>query len=62
VLSFGQLGAMLMPLLYSLLLALTGSYGIGFMVCGIPALLVGLDLLRTQRNASADRSVVRHSV
>jgi MFS family permease len=62
VLSFGQLGAMLMPLLYSLLLALTGSYGIGFMVCGVPALLVGLDLLRTQRNAATDRNVVRHSV
>ena len=28
------------------LLHLTGSYAIGFIVCGIPALLVGFDLLR----------------
>jgi MFS family permease len=49
VLSFGQLGAMLMPLVYSGLLSLTGSYAIGFIVCGIPALLVGFDLLRTPR-------------
>jgi MFS family permease len=46
VLSFGQLGAMLMPLVYSGLLSLTGSYGVGFILCGVPALLVGFDLLR----------------
>ena len=46
ILSFGQLGAMMTPLVYSGLLALTGSYAIGFVVCGIPALLVGFDLLR----------------
>ncbi len=46
VLSFGQLGAMVMPFMYSGLLSLTGSYAIGFIVCGIPALLVGFDLLR----------------
>jgi len=61
VLSFGQLGAMLMPLLYSALLALTGSYGIGFVVCGVPALLVGFDLLRTERGAVAQRPAPRHS-
>ena len=61
VLSFGQLGAMLMPLIYSGLLGLTGSYGVGFMVCGVPALLVGLDLLRSDRSAVADRKVPRHS-
>jgi hypothetical protein len=49
VLSFGQLGAMLMPFLYAGLLGLTGSYAIGFVVCGVPALLVGIDLLRTPR-------------
>ena len=49
VLSFGQLGAMLMPFMYSGLLSLTGSYAIGFIVCGIPALLVGFDLLRAPR-------------
>jgi MFS family permease len=49
VLSFGQLGAMLMPFLYAGLLGLTGSYAIGFFVCGVPALLVGFDLLRRPR-------------
>lgn len=61
VLSFGQLGAMLMPLVYSALLGLTGSYGIGFIVCGVPALLVGFDLLRGDRGAVADRKLPRHS-
>jgi MFS family permease len=46
VLSFGQLGAMLMPLVYAGLLSLTGSYAVGFILCGVPALLVGFDLLR----------------
>lgn len=46
VLSFGQVGALSLPLIYSGLLDVTGSYGIGFVVCGIPALLVGLRLAR----------------
>ena len=46
VLSFGQVGALVLPLMYSGLLDVTGSYGIGFVVCGIPALLVGIQLLR----------------
>lgn len=46
VLSFGQVGALGLPLVYSGLLDLSGSYGIGFIVCGIPALLVGVQLLR----------------
>jgi hypothetical protein len=45
----GQIGAMLMPLLFSGLLSLTGSYGLGFIVCAVPALLVGFDLLRMGR-------------
>jgi len=49
VLSFGQLGAMLMPLIYSGLLSLTGSYGLGFIVCAVPPLLVAFDLLRIGR-------------
>lgn len=61
VLSFGQLGAMLMPLIYSGLLSLTGSYGIGFMVCGVPALLVGFDLLRRDRGAVTGRNIPRRS-
>ena len=51
VLSFGQVGALALPLLYSGLLDLTGSYGIGFIMCGVPALLVGVQLLR--RDAAA---------
>src|SRR6185436_5103916 len=54
VLSFGQVGALALPLLYSGLLDLTGSYGIGFMVCGIPALLVGVQLLRQRASAKSD--------
>jgi MFS family permease len=52
VLSFGQLGAMLMPLVYAGLLSLTGSYGVGFILCGVPALLVGFDLLRPAASAA----------
>jgi len=51
VLSFGQVGGLILPLVYSGLLDLSGSYGIGFIVCGIPALLVGVQLLR-QRAAA----------
>ena len=41
VFAFGRL-----PLAYSALLELTGSYGVGFVVCSVPALLVGVQLLR----------------
>jgi MFS family permease len=51
VLSFGQVGGLILPLVYSGFLNLTGSYGIGFVVCGLPALLVGIQLMR--RNAAA---------
>jgi MFS family permease len=46
VLSLGQVGALALPVMYSGLLEATGSYGIGFVMCGIPALLVGIQLLR----------------
>ena len=46
VLSFGQMGAFLLPSVFSLLLRVTGGYAAGWAVCGIPALLVGIDLLR----------------
>lgn len=46
VLSFGQVGALLLPLAYAGVLAVTGSYAIGFMLCGAPALVVGIALLR----------------
>jgi MFS family permease len=57
VLSFGQLGSLLLPLAYAGLLEGTGSYGIGFFVCGLPALLTGIQLVRrtggTGRDAKA---------
>ena len=46
VLSFGQVGALALPLMYAALLDVSGSYGIGFIICGVPALLVGVHLLR----------------
>ena len=46
VLSFGQVGALVGPLVYSALLGLSGSYGLGFVVCSIPPLLAGFNLLR----------------
>jgi predicted MFS family arabinose efflux permease len=49
VLSFGQMGALLCPSVFALLLALTGGYAAGWVVCAIPALLVGTSLLRQGR-------------
>ena len=55
VLSFGQMGGLAEPLVFSALLGLTGSYGAGFMVCAIPALLVGVALLRQGPVAETDQ-------
>lgn len=46
VLSFGQIGALAGPFVFSLLLAVTGGYAAGWAVCAIPAVLVGIGLLR----------------
>jgi MFS family permease len=46
VLSFGQVGALLLPLVFAGILWASGSYGLGFAVCGLPALVVGIVLLR----------------
>jgi MFS family permease len=46
VLSFGQVGALVGPLIFSLLLGVTGGYVAGWVVCTIPALWVGVVLLR----------------
>ena len=46
VLSFGQVGAFVGPLVFSLLLGLTGGYDAGWGVCAIPALWIGVTLLR----------------
>ena len=53
VLSFGQLGALLAPLTYSALLSGPGSYGIGFIVTAVPALLVAISLFRQGRRVMA---------
>ena len=45
VLSFGQLGGLILPLVYAGMLSLTGAHGLGFLVCGLPGLAVGLMLL-----------------
>lgn len=52
VLSFGQMGGLLLPVTYSGVLLLGGSHGMGFAVCGLPALVVGLVLLRAPRDAT----------
>ena len=49
VLSFGQMGAFLCPSVFSLLLRVTGGYAAGWAVCAIPAVLVGIDLLRNRK-------------
>src|SRR3954451_16556114 len=51
VLSFGQIGAFAGPLVFSLLLHLTGDYGAGWAVCAIPALWVAVSLLRSRAPA-----------
>jgi hypothetical protein len=50
VLSFGQMGAFLCPSVFSLLLRVTGGYAAGWAVRAIPAVLVGVDLLRRGRS------------
>ncbi len=47
----GNGGALALPLMYSGLLDVTGSYGIGLIVCGAPVLLVGVQLLRQSKAA-----------
>jgi hypothetical protein len=56
VLSFGQIGALSSPAVFSLLLGLSGGYSAGWVVCAMPAVLVGVNMLRQakpvqQRNA-----------
>lgn len=55
VLSFGQLGGLVLPLIYSGQLSITDSHGIGFMLSGLPALAVGMMLLLGRRAARGDR-------
>jgi nitrate/nitrite transporter NarK len=53
VLSFGQMGAFLLPSVFSGLLRLTGGYAAGWAVCAVPAVLIGIDLLRHRGSRSA---------
>ena len=46
VLSFTSIAMMTYPALYGSILAITGSYSIGFMVCAVPAIASGLIFLR----------------
>lgn len=55
VLSFGQLGSLFLPLAYSAMLDGTGSYGVGFFVCGLPALITGIQLVRRDPAARPTR-------
>ena len=50
----------MLPLLYSLLLSVTGSYKIGFLVCALPALLVGMALLYAAPQQSGNKVVSKH--
>jgi nitrate/nitrite transporter NarK len=57
VLSLGQVGALVLPLVYSGLLDLTGSYGVGFVVCGVPALFVGIWLSKVAIHKTGTHTV-----
>ena len=62
VLSFGQIGAFLGPSAFSLLLHLTGGYGAGWAVCAIPALWVGISLLRPRAPAERGEALTARTV
>jgi hypothetical protein len=51
VLSFGQMGAFLCPSVFSLLLRVTGGYSAGWAICAVPAVLVGINLLRPTKRS-----------
>src|SRR5580692_2977136 len=53
VLSFGQIGALASPAVFSLLLRLTGGYGAGWVACAVPAILVGVSMLRQGKSSAA---------
>lgn len=51
VLAFASAGQTVMPLVFSAILALTGSYHFGFYVAGIPALAAGLMLKMVEKRS-----------
>ena len=56
VLSFGQVGAFLGPLAFSLLLRSTGGYACGWVLCAVPAVWVGVILLRSRATIKQSRA------
>ncbi|MBL8385268.1 MAG: MFS transporter [Burkholderiales bacterium] len=61
VLSFGQVGGLLEPMVFSVLLGATGSYGAGFIACGVPALAVGVLMLRRRPGPADGKPASRRS-
>jgi MFS family permease len=59
VLSFGQVGALAGPFVFSLLLHLTGGYTAGWAVCAIPAVWVGVTLLRPGPSTAGQPTAAR---
>jgi hypothetical protein len=49
VLSFGQIGALVSPAVFSLPLRLTAGYSASWMACAVPAVLVGINMLRQSK-------------
>lgn len=49
VLSFGQFGGLLLPLVYAAALGAGAGHGVGFLLAGLPAAAVGVMLLRRAR-------------
>jgi len=56
VLAFGDAGSLLLPLAFSAVLALAGSYRAGFLIGALPALVVGLYSLRLRAGTAAERT------
>ena len=58
VLSFTSIAMMIYPALYGGLLAVSDSYGVGFILCSIPSFIAGVIFLRRPIEASWTRSVL----
>src|SRR5207245_1530315 len=61
VLSFGQIGALLGLFAFAFLLGVTGGYSIGWGLCAVPALWVGVSLLRLVERGEARTAVINRS-
>jgi nitrate/nitrite transporter NarK len=45
-------GAFILPVIYAAQLAMTSSHGIGFLLCGVPTLVVGIIMWRDSRRGA----------